>query len=493
MPDLPTPADRLAAAVHDTLSALVPHGGGVALAFSPIPTPLDPKDYQRPGTTEVEPVRAGLQLSLIADTVGELVDGDLVTGTVTASGLFGLLLSGTSNGTSQEAAVYGSLRGAAEKRYTGDLHLIDPSPRSWCVPDALGWTTFGWSSSASHATQEQSPEPPRRARWDWRVLAPEFRTFVERPVQAASVVDLTALEVQERPVFALSKELSFAGALATDRETAAPVSARFGRLKTLMTLDATTEQQADLVLTQLVPPPEARLFDPRAALQVSAELQAESTPHTADGTSMEVSFDYALVRLTRPWWDGLLVRSPGWTIAGYPPGSLSPGRDDPSRPPLGLPVGMLLVRDVTISGRWSSEQTSVVESSMSFGPFSLLGRRIATNAETATLTVSVDGMQLFAWLVEELPQLPPGPRPSAQPLAGPGTTPARSVLRAGSSGADVRTLQQRLHAHGHDTEVDGVFGAATTAAVRSFQTAAHLEADGVVGPLTWAALAAPTG
>ncbi len=37
-------------------------------------------------------------------------------------------------------------------------------------------------------------------------------------------------------------------------------------------------------------------------------------------------------------------------------------------------------------------------------------------------------------------------------------------------------------------EIDGVFGPTTTAAVKSFQQGEGLAPDGIVGPLTWAAL-----
>ena len=64
------------------------------------------------------------------------------------------------------------------------------------------------------------------------------------------------------------------------------------------------------------------------------------------------------------------------------------------------------------------------------------------------------------------------------------------VLRKGSRGDDVRRLQEVVALFGIDPgPIDGIFGAQTDTAVRSFQESAGIEADGLVGSGTRQALA----
>ena len=70
-----------------------------------------------------------------------------------------------------------------------------------------------------------------------------------------------------------------------------------------------------------------------------------------------------------------------------------------------------------------------------------------------------------------------------------GTGGSAELLKEGSSGPLVKELQQRLKDKGFNPgTIDGVFGLGTKSAVRAFQKANDLVADGIVGQQTWKAL-----
>ena len=69
------------------------------------------------------------------------------------------------------------------------------------------------------------------------------------------------------------------------------------------------------------------------------------------------------------------------------------------------------------------------------------------------------------------------------------TADAAELLRRGSSGEQVRQMQQKLKNWDYyDGSGDGIFGSGTESAVKYFQRKNGLSADGIVGPATAAAL-----
>lgn len=68
----------------------------------------------------------------------------------------------------------------------------------------------------------------------------------------------------------------------------------------------------------------------------------------------------------------------------------------------------------------------------------------------------------------------------------------QTILRSGSRGSEVKQLQTLLNAKLKPTPKiaeDGVFGPSTDLLIKKFQAISNLGIDGVVGPITWAALA----
>lgn len=67
--------------------------------------------------------------------------------------------------------------------------------------------------------------------------------------------------------------------------------------------------------------------------------------------------------------------------------------------------------------------------------------------------------------------------------------PPSATFRSGSSGEEVRAIQERLKVLGlYRGPVDGDFGGGTLGAVKAFQRSNGLGTDGIVGPNTWRAL-----
>lgn len=70
----------------------------------------------------------------------------------------------------------------------------------------------------------------------------------------------------------------------------------------------------------------------------------------------------------------------------------------------------------------------------------------------------------------------------------PAEPPYPGILKQGSTGTHVRTVQMRLRDLKYSITVDGDFGPKTKAAVIAFQKSKRLTADGIVGKNTWGAL-----
>lgn len=105
-------------------------------------------------------------------------------------------------------------------------------------------------------------------------------------------------------------------------------------------------------------------------------------------------------------------------------------------------------------------------------------RSMKSGGSNATTSSAAKSSDVIATEQEEKPETE---QAEAAPYPG-------KVLRQGSRGTEVQSLQQRLKDLGFSVPVDGMFGPATRHAIVAIQQQRGITQDGVVGPDTWAAL-----
>ncbi|HEX6290498.1 MAG TPA: N-acetylmuramoyl-L-alanine amidase [Herpetosiphonaceae bacterium] len=73
-------------------------------------------------------------------------------------------------------------------------------------------------------------------------------------------------------------------------------------------------------------------------------------------------------------------------------------------------------------------------------------------------------------------------------LGGGGGSRVWPIVQRGDTGERVKTIQYLLRHRGYSLTIDGIFGSGTESAVRSFQTSVGITSDGIVGAMTWESL-----
>ena len=152
----------------------------------------------------------------------------------------------------------------------------------------------------------------------------------------------------------------------------------------------------------------------------------ESREHT-DAQDFELSVDLSIVRITRPWLNGLLFRAGGWFTDAFPtPGAISNGKlegNERAALPL-IPTAFVVARNLRVKADWGSQDKSMIETatsgsaSVGWGPFQVSGD-YATGSKDSSFSAKLDGgalvvpgTQVVAWINEVTPRSAPLAPPS---------------------------------------------------------------------------------
>jgi nucleoid-associated protein YgaU len=290
-------------------------------------------------------------------------------------------------------------------------------PENWYDPAA----TQAWTNETFHIESTTStPSPPLfrlRLRDDVLVekLGLEPKVVLDRTHLAVAIAAPAAVPLAgpATPAAALANGAALTASPMLTRRAApdvtmAPIRNDDGNVDGPV---RRPEPDADLhrtILTQM----NTMRFDERVVVNRRLREFAPEAPVTA--SSVSISFDYCLVNIQRPWWMDVFLNSGNWSVPGVPAGEVTSG-DHPGSVAW-LPVGFVAVRNLTISGSWSAEDSANLGQATDFGPFQVE----APGGQTLTHP----GLQVVAWLLQQLPALPPAdgafstptePRPTPAP------------------------------------------------------------------------------
>ena len=242
-----------------------------------------------------------------------------------------------------------------------------------------------------------------------RFLARPMQASLFHPAEAAVQLD-TATAVSEAPsvgaevqAFALRAQVAD---LAVDRSAMIAVEPQASftaqRAKFMVAREMMPERLESQVLFQNFIPVDQVITQTTdassAAVTIHLEHQCVALGYFAGG---------------QPWWDGVFLADPGWFVPGMPRGGLLPDPTPDSDEAYGLPISLVVVQNLKITGQWSAQASAALSApGGTVGPLSLFGAVATTAADGVTITYAHDGMQVVALICSALPVLPPANTPS---------------------------------------------------------------------------------
>jgi hypothetical protein len=171
------------------------------------------------------------------------------------------------------------------------------------------------------------------------------------------------------------------------------------------------------------------------------------------GTNLLLHLELTQVAVDRAWMDDLVFHSNTWQWgSGAPDCSLisDGGNVDQGVTPTGqmpfLITGLLLARNVSLTGTWSADLKTTYDSmthggaSVGWGPFSFGGSYVSSQhsdyhkADISGSTINFADPQIIGFFVEVLP-LSPNPAPSLQFASNACPIPRNNMLMAGTNSA----------------------------------------------------------
>jgi len=302
-------------------------------------------------------------------------------------------------------------------------------PGDWLLPSAEGYRTkFDSSETTSSSDTTSAPVPVVNSKlWMLRSLADAQIANSESvsPTTTQPALDLSNREF----LFAAPVASAFSPALLSRsvllRDSAAPAVIAAPLSFAAAATEAPASSPAASSTTQTLAVADvARWRIAADAGQLPGRMSAQApfstapvvtqvTTSTSSSSTITVHLEHHLVTVGRyvagqPWWNAVFLADQGWYVPGMTRGALlpPPGGADTSASK-GLPVAMVVIRNLRVCGQWSDEAVSTFSAGGgTIGPLTLFRADATTNTD-GTTTLRHDGIQVVALMCSPLPVLPP--------------------------------------------------------------------------------------
>ena len=418
---MPTDPSDLMGKVYDYFSGLYATASKTQafLAFEPLGLPMPASSFKDNATdAALDPAMATYILSLVADTTCAVNGSSLVRGSLKLNTIMKLFLEGSLPADASGAPLVGAAKLDAQEAFGSTLPVPGPIPQryypavaqpaNWYDP-AVGdnWATYS-SETAKPAAAAVPPPPPLPRPF------PDRSTDLACSRASPKPVARSRPRGRFRPVFvpALRWRPPTSGCFrGMEPIMAAPVAAPPGLF---FARPSTVFHPATSAVLHVEPPPV--VSGPPAP---PPPPPPKPQPVATNGIS--ISFEHCVCTLDRPWVPDALLLLRDWFVPGYMRGEFSngTGAGDAGLAASIVTTGFVAVRNLKITAQWSAADLQAIQSSPSFGPFTIDG-----HLDAGTGTVSFAGIQIVGWFCAPFPDLPPVSDPSLAPPAPPANPPA---------------------------------------------------------------------
>ena len=409
--------------------------GGACVAFLPGGLPV-PDDLVQSGV--VNPTQVDTWLKTNFDSPLLVRPADATVGarsSSTASDIYALAVTAAQPAGVINSPVWQRVAGEIQTAQTeygqpGSDKPIVCSPDDWALPGNQSyWASFDSSvaTSTTTTTTGGGPLPPWRVNPDlWKLRA--LDSEIQVPPHEPPVFNRLGTPPIQRELMSSAAPSSAALETAAVADPGATALAPVSSLALAGAFSRVAASSAAVTDTPTMISP-TRTFQVRelgtlpANLDYTVALSQAPTVQSVTATTsaaLVVHLEHTCVSLRRAfgghsWWDGVFLADVGWYVPGMPSGTLipaapppvaAPGAATPDQQVFAVPVGLIIVRNLSVCGNWSAEAAQALSSSASIGPLTMFGASSASSA-SGTTTYSRPGMQVVAVLCAALPMVPP--------------------------------------------------------------------------------------